>query len=158
MDPQRTRRNDRLSIAIPVEVTGREVTKDVFRENTHTVVVSRHGAALLIHHRLEPDERLSVRCPSTGKEAEARVVGVVSSEGDGYVYGVAWTDPNVNLWNVHFPPLTEVERIGGRVLMECTSCGRRELAHLNELEMEVLEGNKALPRPCEQCERETIWK
>jgi hypothetical protein len=158
MHPQGTRRSDRLSIAIPVEITGRKVTGDIFQENTRTVVVSRHGAAVLIHHRLSPDEQLSIRCPATGKEAQARVVGLVSSEDNDYVYGLAWMDPSVNLWNIYFPPVTEAERVGGRVLMECSSCGRRELAYLNELEMQVLQGNSTLPRHCEQCQQQTIWK
>ena len=131
---------------------------DFHHESTHTAVVSRHGAAILIHHRLAPDERVLVRCPSTGKEAEARVVGLVSSEAEDYVCGIAWTDPNVNLWNIHFPPMTEAEWVAGRVLLECTDCGRREVAHLNELEMEVLKGYKTLRRRCEQCQQQTNWK
>lgn len=130
----------------------------MFHENTRTFVVSRHGVAVLIHDRLAPGEQVSIRCPSTGKEALARVVGLVSSEGDDYVYGLAWMDPSVNLWNIHFPPMTEAERVAGRVLIECGSCGRREVAHLNELEMQVLQGNSTLPRHCEQCQQQTIWK
>jgi hypothetical protein len=95
---------------------------------------------------------------ATRKEAKAQVVGQIGGQPSGYVYGVALVDPTENIWNIRFPPLTESDKAVVRLLLGCTACEAREVAYLNELEVEVFEANSNLSRSCQQCNDWTLWK
>jgi hypothetical protein len=129
-----------------------------FTEQTQTVVITRHGAAVVLGRKLSPGLQLTVRRPLAGKEATFRVVREIGKQGDSHVYGVACVDANVNLWDIEFPPLTEPAKAVGRVLLQCSRCEAREVAHLDESETEIFQANRSVTRACKRCATSTEWQ
>lgn len=158
MSLERLRRSDRVSISIPVEIFGADFSGEHFVEQSRTVLVSRHGATVVMSRKLGPDLELILRRPGTKKEALVRVVGQIGGQHDGYIYGLALMDQNVNLWNIYFPTLTEGQSAVGRALLECGRCRNREIVYMDEVEAEVYEANLCLQRSCSQCGHSSIWK
>lgn len=146
------RRSDRVAIQFPIEVVGSD-----FLDQTHTVLVSRHGGKIVLNRILSADEELSVLCKSTGKEAVARVVGHLGASSEGNYYGIAFLDPEVNIWDIEFPKLGETEMAAARVLLECAACHARKVTSLDGPEAEVLEVNHRLAMFCKQCSNSTLW-
>jgi hypothetical protein len=158
MTLERLRRSDRISISIPVEIFGADFTGEHFVEQCKTVVVSRHGATIIVSRKLAADLELILKRPGTKKEALVRVIGQIGGQHEGYVYGLALMDTTVNLWNIYFPTLTESQSAVGRALLECSRCKNREIVYMNEVEAEVYEANNALQRSCSACGNSSVWK
>ena len=153
-----TRRSDRISIALPVEVFGTEITGQDFFESTLTHLLSRHGAAIVLKCRLAPLQQVTIRNLGNGREATAQVIGPMSGKKDGNVYGFSLVNPQVNLWNINFPPISEAEKAVLRVLLECKACAQRELVYLDKMESEVFEASRTLTRACARCDEFTVWQ
>lgn len=158
MTLERLRRSDRISISIPVEIFGADFTGEHFVEHCKTVVVSRHGATVIVSRKLAADLELILKRPGTMKEALVRVIGQIGGQHEGYVYGLALMDTTVNLWNIYFPALAESQSAVGRALLQCGRCKNREVVYMNEVEAEVYEANMALQRNCSACGNSTVWK
>ncbi len=152
------RRSDRVSLAVPILVSGTDSFEHEFTGEARTLSISRHGATIVLERKLAPAQLIAVRRVGSDLSAKARVVGQIGGQRGGYVYGVAFLNPRENLWNIGFPPLAESEKAVGRVLLECAACQTREVAYLNELETEVFEANQSLSRSCEHCGDWTQWK
>lgn len=153
------RRSDRIDVAIPIQVIGMELASgQTFCKQTETRVVSRHGAAIVLDAALTIDDEVTILCLPTNQEAKCRVVGVIERPGEARVYGIAFLDAGVNLWGIEFPELKESESGLLRVLLACGNCKSQEVAHLNEIEMQVLETNHRLQRACRKCGAITSWK
>ena len=158
MTLERLRRSDRISISIPVEIFGADFTGEHFVEHCKTVIVSRHGATIIVSRKLAADLELILKRPGTKKEALVRVIGQIGGQHEGYVYGVALMDTTVNLWNIYFPALSDSQAAVGRALLECSRCKNREVVYMNEVEAEVYEANLALQRNCNACGNSSVWK
>jgi hypothetical protein len=158
MENQDARRSDRVPVELPIVVTGTDAMGAGFLEQTHTVMVGRHGAKILLIRMLVPDQEINVRCLKTSRESDARVVGQLGSEGAGHYYGLELLDDDPNLWGIEFPSVSESEAAVGRVLLECVRCHSQELAYLDEFEVEVLETNQSLSRHCRRCTDTSVWK
>lgn len=162
MEGQGIRRSDRVSLELPIQVSGTDTTGNRFVVETRTVVLSRHGAKILLDRELAAGQELNIRCLSTGKEAGVRVVGQIGGElKDGYYtfnYGVEFLNPADNPWEIDFPPLAESEKAVVRILLECTSCHTRQVTYLGELEAEVFAANQCISRPCKRCAVISLWR
>jgi hypothetical protein len=157
MELQPRRRSDRVSYESAIRVFGTDVGGTGFIEEGGTLVLSRHGAAIILKRKLCPHQVIIIRC-ETGKEADARVVGQIGRKPAGRVYGVAFLDATVNLWEIDFPPPSESEDAVGHVLLECGHCRSRELVCLDEFEVEVFEASRSISRACKHCQDTTHWK
>jgi len=155
---EKTRRSDRISIELPLEVFGDDINRFSFVEKTRTAVVSRHGARIFSQRKLGRDQEVIIRCLTTGKEGEARIVGELGQGPEGYSYGVEFLNPDANLWDIEFPPLCDAERAAGRTLMECMRCHNRELVYLDAVAVEVLDTGQGLSRLCPRCTDIMMWK
>ncbi len=153
-----SRRTDRVSINLAIQISGLDASGQAFTDKTRTLVVSRHGAGILLKRMLLPEQELKLRCGPTGKETRVRVVGLAGSGPDGYHYGVEILDPEVDLWELVFPPLSEGHQAAARILLECERCHASELSYLNEYDLEVFQAHGALARECKACASTTIWK
>jgi len=142
---------------VPIQVSGTQAGGD-FAEKARTLSISRHGATIVLNQKLDPAQQITIQRVGTDKQANARVVGPIGGQPQGYVYGIAFLDTNVNLWDIEFPALTEPDKAVARVLLECATCQTREVTHLNELEAEVFEANRSLTRPCKSCNGWTSWR
>jgi hypothetical protein len=130
----------------------------MFSERTKTVLLSRHGAGIISTYKLSPEQELVVRSEESHKEIEARVVGQIGSDGDTYIYGVAFLDSKANFWGVDFPDLSETEKRASKTLLECSNCRTREMADHSDLASDVMAVNDGIVRYCQKCGSSTLWK
>lgn len=158
METPRKRRSDRISVELPIIITGTDAFGENFVESARTIVIARYGAKILCQHKLAPELAISVRCLMTGATSDARIVGFIRAAPEGIYYGIELLNQEVDLWGVEFPPVEESETAIGRALLECTRCHRRELVYLNEFEAEVLERSRCFWRPCKKCADTNLWK
>ncbi len=158
MRAQVTRRSDRVSIAMPIEVIGADVKGQQFVQQTRTLAISRYGASVALDRKLAPKQELVIRRVGINKKAEVQVVGQIDGQSDEYVYGVMLLNPSVNLWDIEFPPLAESEKAVARALLECGCCQGREVTYLNEIEFKAFVANQGIARYCRACGASTTWK
>jgi hypothetical protein len=89
---------------MPVEIFGQTASGKVFREETRTLVVSAHGALLVMS--LVPEILPSVLLVNKKTKAEAQCRLVLQKEtepGKGEV-SVEFIDPQPRFWGIAFPP------------------------------------------------------
>ncbi len=152
------RRTDRIAMAIPIRISGLNESGQSFDVEARTVMLSRHGATIVVKQGLKAEQEVKVRHSKRGIEAAFRVVGRIGGGDEGFVYGVAQLDPAANLWGIGFPAIADAKRVVGRLLMECSACQSQEVVYLNELEVQVFQANQSLARACKPCKRSTLWK
>ena len=152
------RHSERISLALPIEVTGSNLFGDVFLCDGWTEVVSQNGARIRLKQNLAPDQEITVHCLETGKEAVARVVGRVNSKSKQNVYGIMLLNPEAPPWGINFPPRGDSAGAVGRIVLECLACHTRDLAYLDGFELEVLESSETLSRFCRRCTDSTMWR
>src|SRR5271157_1407052 len=151
METQPTRRSDRVSLQLPLQLSGTDCLGEGYIEQGHSVIVSRHGAKIVLNRKLVPEQELTLRCLATDRATDARVVGQLERGPQGYSYGIEFLDPTANPWNIDFPPLAESRKSVARVLLECVSCNSWAVSYLTEVEAEVFEANRCLSRHCKTC-------
>ena len=154
------RRSDRIELELRIQLSGVDAAGRNFTEQTRTQVVSRHGAQVLSNYTLSPQQSVTLWCYRTGVEAAASVVGQFGRDSGPNCYSLGLAGPDVDMWGIDFPPMDEVGRAAGRVLLECQTCTLQEVAHLDAVALEVLVANDCLLRPCRHCSdrRVTVWK
>lgn len=152
------RQSERISLALPIQVTGSNLFGDVFLCEGWTEVVSNNGARIRLTQNLAPDQEITIRCVETGKEAVGQVVGRVGRKAKENVYGVMLLETQPHPWGINFPPRGDSAGAVGRIVLECLSCHTRDLAYLDGFELEALESNETLTRFCRRCTDSTMWK
>jgi hypothetical protein len=158
MPPDGTRRSGRIPKQIAITLVGSDIEGRVFSEQTKTVLLSRHGAGIQSTYKLSAEQELVIRNEESNKETEARVVGQIGSDGDTYIYGVAFLDHKINFWGIDFPDLSETEKRASKTLLECSNCRTREMADHSDLASDVLAVNDGIVRYCKKCGSSTLWK
>ena len=154
----KARQSERITLALPIQLTGRNLFGDVFRFDGWTEVVSENGARIRVTQNLSPDQEVTVRCVETGHEAAARVVDRVGGRSKQSVYGIMLLSPEAPPWGITFPHRGDSVGAVGRIVLECLSCHSRQLVYLDAFELEVLETNEILSRFCRRCTDSTIWR
>lgn len=157
MPPDGTRRSGRISKQIAITIVGSDTEGRVFSERTKTVLLSRHGAGIKSTYKLSPEQELVIRSEESNKEIEARLVGQIGSDGDTYIYGVAFLS-KINFWGIDFPDLSETEKRARQTLLECSNCRSREMADHSDLASDVMAVNDGIVRYCQKCGSSTLWK
>lgn len=155
---QESRRSDRIPKEVGVLLIGWDAQGVEFMEQTKTVVLSRHGAGIVSAHKLAAEQELLIVHLESNKETDIRVVGQIGCEGDSYTYGVAFLNPAVDLWGIEFASASQVEILARRKLLQCSVCGRREVADLGPLESDIYVIHASILRPCKRCSGSTLWK
>ncbi len=143
-----------LARKVQIEVFGADLDGYQFIEQTRTLTITRDGATIPLANKLAPESELIVRNPESNQEAIARVVDLVRDEVYVRVYGIAFLDPSVNLWQVELPEIRAKES----KLMQCSRCHTVEDVSLSEIETEVYAAKQSLPRRCKCSDSSTIWK
>jgi hypothetical protein len=156
--PDGTRRSGRIPKQVAIALIGSDIEGRVFSERTKTVVLSRHGAGIVSEYKLSSEQELVIRNEESHREVEARVVGQIGSDGQKYIYGVAFLDTKSNFWGVDFPELSETERQAAKTLLECSNCRARETADHSDLASDVMAINESIVRYCQRCGSSTLWK
>jgi len=158
MPSQGVRRSSRIPKEIAILLVGSDMEGKVFSERAKTVLLSRHGAGIVSKNVLSAEQELILRRLDTNIEAEVRVVGQLGAHGESHTYGVAFLNPEVDLWEIQFPPMTESERKESRVLLQCSGCKNCETVQHSDLESDVYLVNEGIVRFCESCGTSTFWK
>ncbi|HEV2688419.1 MAG TPA: PilZ domain-containing protein, partial [Bryobacteraceae bacterium] len=113
---------------------------------------------IVLRRLLTPGQPLAIKCVGTGRETKALVVDQVESKQEqGFLYGVDLFSSDTNIWEIHFPPVTESEMAAGRILMECVRCHTNALVYLNLSEIAMFQKNQSVSRICEPCNNVTVW-
>ncbi len=141
-----------------IEIAGEDGTGRAFVDDARTAAVSRHGAMIVTERKLFPNQEISVRCTATGKESNARIVGLIRQENVKTFYGIELKDDSAGIWGIEFPPPGDPETTVGRILLQCGACKKQEVTYLNDFELEVLEANESLSHYCKKCGDATTWK
>jgi hypothetical protein len=153
------RRSDRITVQIPLVVSGVDVFGNTFTEPAQTIIIARYGAKILLRRKLAPQINISVHSLMTDEEAEARVIGCIREDASVAHYGIELLTADASIiWGIEFPPYEPKDSAVGRVLLECVQCKRREIVVLNELETEVLNRSRSVWRHCKRCTEFTLWK
>lgn len=158
MESQEARRSDRVWTQLVIEIAGEDGLGRSFVEEARTAAVGRHGAMILSERKLFPNQELAIRCKATNKECHARVVGTIRKENLKVFYGIELLGGATDIWGIEFPPPGDPETTVGRILLQCGACKTQEVSYLNDFELEVLEANESLSRPCKRCGDATTWK
>src|SRR5690348_5858771 len=97
------RRSDRIRMAIPILVAGRDPSAGEFAEETRTLVVNRGGTLILLKHPLHADDPLRIFNLISDAAADFRVVGPTSEvTSEGTEWGVEYLKDGVNIWGIDF--------------------------------------------------------
>src|SRR5260370_10622327 len=151
MPPEGARRSTRIPKEIASLLVGSDMEGKMFSEQTKTVVLSRHGAGIVSQYALSAEQELILRRLDSNKEAEVRVVGNLGAQGKTYTYGVAFLNPETDLWDIQFPGMTVAEKEASRVMLQCSSCKTREMVQQSDLESDVYLVNEGIVRTCKNC-------
>src|SRR5258707_875697 len=158
MPPEGVRRSSRIPKEIGILLVGSDMEGKMFSEQTKTVVLSRHGAGIVSRYALSAEQELILRRLDTNKEAEVRVVGNLGAHGKSYTYGVAFLNPETDLWDIKFPGMTDSEKEASHVVLQCSGCKAKEMVQQSDLESDVYLVNEGIVRSCKSCGSSTFWK
>ena len=150
------RRSGRLTLSVPIVIIGATDEGRVFSEETHTVVLSLHGARIVSRHKLMAEQEMILRVCESNRETEVCVVGEIGSQDGLYTYGVAFLDAHLDFWGREFPP-APVWR-PDVLLLECAGC--RESVELTngDFEYDICAIHGGLARFCNECGLLTVWR
>jgi hypothetical protein len=151
------RTSDRVYLETAIIILGTDFEGRRFVENAKALVLSRRGAKIVSKQALVPQQVLTMRCLKTGVDTSIRVIGPITGAKEGCHFGVTLVHPEVNVWGIDFPLLDGSENPAARVVLECADCQAQEVVHLEVFELEVLQANECLQRPCKQCRDTTLW-
>jgi len=98
------RRNQRLTLAVPVLVEVQDHVGEWETERTQTASVSPHGASVLLAREVEMGQKLILYNPQTGFRTECSVAHRGNKQGERWTIGLAFCMPNRDFWRVAFPP------------------------------------------------------
>src|SRR5712664_3254978 len=155
---QVVRSSSRIPKQIPILLIGSDLDGKVFSEPTNTVLLSLHGAGIVSHHKLSPEQELILRCPDRNIEAEIRVVGQLGSQQGVYTYGVAFVDPTLKFWDIDFPLMSPAEMERGLLSLVCNSCKNLEKIDDTGIEADIFATGDGVLRFCKRCGTTTLWK
>jgi len=154
------RRTDRVSLTLLLEASGKNSTGQEFKAPARTLLINRGGAVIILDQELAPDQfiHLQRRAPhESHRKGQVRVVGQFGRQKDGYLYGIEMPDASMDLWGIEFPETAASTEAVARMLLECSYCRSREVAHLNEMELRGFETNRGIARHCKTCGVPSIW-
>lgn len=98
------RRSSRVSIDVPVEIFGHEISGKVFRAETRTTSVNAHGARLILATSTELKASILIINKKTSSEAQCRVIYQKESEKGSAEVGIEFDTPQPRFWGIAFPP------------------------------------------------------
>jgi hypothetical protein len=98
------RRSQRVCLNVPVLVLKPEPGKPTVSEETHTLIVSAHGALLLLAMPVQFGDLLTVKHKRTHEELVCRVINLGPAHSGKREVGVEFELPSPRFWRIAFPP------------------------------------------------------
>lgn len=96
------RRSSRIFMRLRVVVAGKDHDRKRFREACETVVISAHGALLMLKRSVDDGAELVITNPFTQEEQECRVVYLGEDSGKGQRVGIEFLTPAPHFWGMEF--------------------------------------------------------
>ena len=158
MTSKKMRRSGRILKSVPILLIGSDADGRMFSEDTHTVILSLHGAGIVSSYKLIAEQELILRSKETNLEAEIRIVGEIGSEDGHYTYGVAFLDDELEFWKMDFPAPSSPADRPLELVLECGSCGETVTLLNGDYEFDVCAIHGGLVRYCTECGFATVWK
>jgi hypothetical protein len=157
MDIPKRRRSDRILAPVRIRVAGLDGGAARFQEESVTVSVNKHGACISLEHRLQPDQKISIRNLENDVETQFRVVGELRRVfGERREWGVEIISPDCNIWGLDFEP--PPDHVQPKALIRCSRCKNGSLCSLSSIEYDVLLAAGKISRHCESCGETTRWE
>ncbi len=158
MEFKEVRRSGRVLQTVPILLIGFDYEGRVFTEDTHTVMLSYHGAGIVSGHKLAAEQELVLRMSESQREAEIRVVGEIGLQGNLHSYGVAFLDEALDFWQIEFPPAPSLQDRPMELVLECHGCNATVTLVNGDYEFDVCAIHGGLVRYCAACGFATVWK
>jgi hypothetical protein len=158
MPKNAVRRSGRITKQVPLLLIGSNAEGRVFTEEACTSVLSLHGAGILCASRLHPDQELVLRSLESNREANVRIIGEIGTEDGKSAYGVAFTDEQLDFWNVDFVAPYSSSPPPAPLYLECSHCNSPLHLEDGDFEFDVCAIHGGLVRFCNQCRFTTVWK
>jgi hypothetical protein len=98
------RRSQRVCLSVPVIIVKAEPGKPAVSEETRTLIVSAHGALVLLGMTAKLGDALTLRHRKTQEELTCRVVNFGTEQSGKRETGVEFDEPNPRFWRIAFPP------------------------------------------------------
>ena len=98
------RRSQRVCLSAPVTVYRPGPGENVASEDTRTLLVSAHGALLVLELKVESGQALTMKHPKTHEELSCRVVYLGPNQAGRREVGVEFEEPAPRFWRIAFPP------------------------------------------------------
>jgi hypothetical protein len=99
------RRSTRVSLSVPIVISGKDADQNDFKEETRTLVVNEHGAKIVTVHQLAMGAEILIENPALSTSAKATVawVGPEYRPGELHQVGLQLYEPR-NVWGIEFRP------------------------------------------------------
>ncbi len=154
------RRTERILVRLPILVQGTRADGKAFTEKTHTVVINRYGAQIILQSAVRPSARVTITNLQNALSCPFRLVGLTGASVDKKPeWGIECLAGDTNIWGIAFPekgpspPRYEVID----VLLECSKCHSREFAELTLQQYQTALTHNLLSRECRTCQKLTGW-
>jgi hypothetical protein len=98
------RRSQRIMVAVPIRVTGKQRSGEQFEEETNTLIVNAHGALIALKEKVEEGQIVTIRNLATEDKIPCAVIDVTVDSNGAPEIGVEFQKAAPNFWRVSFPP------------------------------------------------------
>ena len=98
------RRSERIILDVPLVIRGIAADKEIFQEETFTLIVNAHGALLMLGRKVALGQRVLVMNPRNWDECGGKVVYVGPPYAGLARVGIEFTRPAPEFWSVSSPP------------------------------------------------------
>lgn len=97
------RRTQRVTLIVPLVVSGQNEDGEKFTIRAKTTSVSQHGAQVETQHPLIVSQTLMLINESSARKVEARVASVQRTRDGKTHVGLEFLSTEINFWNMTFP-------------------------------------------------------
>lgn len=98
------RRSQRVCLSVPIMVIKGATTSSQTTEETRTLIVSAHGALIIMRLPAKAGDLLTIRHTKTLEELVCRIVNVGPDQSGKREIGVEFEHPSPRFWRIAFPP------------------------------------------------------
>lgn len=99
-----SRRSQRVCLNVDVEISLQRANGNGPSEQAKTLIVSAHGALILIQMPVSIGDLINLRHLTTKQELVCRIADVTTGNTGVREVGVEFLVPNRNFWHIAFPP------------------------------------------------------
>jgi len=98
------RRSQRILLSVPLVVSGKHANGAPFTERTTTLVVSAHGALILLREPVILEQTLNITHVVTGEKLACTVKDISPGTDGLREIGIEFAQSSARFWRVSFPP------------------------------------------------------